>query len=56
MTRYTAGVATQLEVTEAQRDAFLATASSIQADADLAFARAALRLAAGIPISDKRPR
>lgn len=56
VTRYTAGVATQLEVTEAQRDAFLAAASSIQADADLAFSRAALRLAAGIPISDKRPR
>lgn len=56
VTRYTAGVATQLEVTEAQRDAFLATASSIQADADLAFSRAALRLAAGVPISDKRPR
>jgi len=54
--RYAAGVATQLDVTQAQRDAFLATAAKIQADADLASARASLRLAAGVPISDKRPR
>ncbi len=54
--RYSAGVATQLDVTQAQRDAFLASAAKIQADADLAFARASLRLAAGIPVSDKRPR
>ncbi len=54
--RYLAGVATQLDVTQAQRDAFLASAAKIQADADLAFARASLRLAAGVPISDKRPR
>jgi outer membrane protein TolC len=54
--RYSAGVATQLDVTQAQRDAFLAAAAKIQADADLAFARASLRLASGIPISDKRPR
>jgi outer membrane protein TolC len=45
--RYTAGVATQLDVTQAQRDAFLADASRIQADADLSYARAALRLAVG---------
>ncbi|MES1187239.1 MAG: TolC family protein [Myxococcales bacterium] len=54
--RYSAGVATQLDVTQAQRDAFLAAAAKIQADADLAFARAALRLASGVPVSDKRPR
>lgn len=54
--RYNAGVATQLDVTQAQRDAFLATAAKIQADADLAFARASLRLASGVPVSDKRPR
>lgn len=54
--RYTAGVATQLDVTQAQRDAFLASAAKIQADADLAFARASLRLAAGVPVSDRRPR
>jgi outer membrane protein TolC len=54
--RYAAGVATQLDVTQAQRDAFLASAARIQADTDLAFARASLRLAAGVPVSDKRPR
>jgi outer membrane protein TolC len=54
--RYAAGVATQLDVTQAQREAFLATAAKIQADADLAAARASLRLAAGVPISDTRPR
>lgn len=54
--RYSAGVATQLDVTHAQRDAFLASAAKIQADADLAFARASLRLATGVPVSDPRPR
>jgi outer membrane protein TolC len=54
--RYSAGVATQLDVTQAQRDAFLASAAKIQADADLAFARASLRLATGVAVSDVRPR
>lgn len=49
--RYGAGVATQLDVTQAQRDAFQAAAARIQADADLAYARAALRLAAAVPLS-----
>jgi outer membrane protein TolC len=53
--RYSVGAATQLDVTEAQRDAFLATASQIQADSDLAFARASLRLAAGVPLSAESP-
>jgi outer membrane protein TolC len=53
--RYSVGAATQLDVTEAQRDAFLATASQIQADSDLANARAALRLAAGVPLSTGSP-
>jgi outer membrane protein TolC len=52
--RYQAGVSTQLDVTQAQRDSFLAGASRIQADADLAFARASLRLAAGRSPSDPR--
>ena len=52
--RYTVGAATQLDVTQAQRDAFLASASQIQADFDLASARAALRLAAGVPIATER--
>lgn len=49
--RYGAGVSTQLEVTEAQRDAFQAAAARIQADAELAYSRVALRLAVGQPIS-----
>lgn len=49
--RYGIGAATQLDVTQAQRDAFLASAAQIQADSELAYARAALRLAAGVAIS-----
>jgi outer membrane protein TolC len=52
--RYAAGAATQLDVTQAQRDAFLAEASRISADADLAFSRAALRLSVGKSPSDRR--
>jgi outer membrane protein TolC len=52
--RYLAGAATQLDVTQAQRDLFLAEASRVQADADLAFARASLRIAAGLPVAAKR--
>lgn len=51
--RYSIGAATQLDVTQAQREAFLARASQIQADSDLAYARAALRLAAGVPLPTK---
>ncbi len=43
--RYANGTATQLDVTQAQRDAFSAEVSRISADADLAYARVALRLA-----------
>jgi outer membrane protein len=54
--RYTAGAATQLDVTLAQRDAFLADAARIQADADLALSRVQLRLAAGqSPTSGRTP-
>ena len=45
--RYTAGAATQLDLLQAERDAFLSEINQIQADADLANARAQLRLAAG---------
>ncbi len=45
--RYQAGAATQLDLLQAQRDAFAAAAARIQADADLVNARAQLRLAAG---------
>jgi outer membrane protein TolC len=45
--RYASGVATELDVLTAQQDAFRADVARIQADADLAYARAALRLNAG---------
>jgi outer membrane protein TolC len=42
--RYQSGVATQLDVLQARQDAFAADVARIQADADLAYARVALRL------------
>lgn len=42
--RYDKGVATQLELLQARRDAFQADISRIQADTNLAYSRAALRL------------
>ena len=45
--RYSVGAATQLDLLQAERDAFSAEVNQIQADADLANARAQLRLAAG---------
>jgi outer membrane protein TolC len=48
--RYQAGAITQLDVTQAQRDAFQAQAARIQADADLAYARVLLRSVAGKPL------
>jgi outer membrane protein TolC len=45
--RYRSGVATQLDLIQAERDAFAAEAGRIQADADLLNARLQLRLAAG---------
>lgn len=49
LSRYQSGALTQLDVTQAQRDAFDAQANSIQADADLLYQRVVLRLAAGKP-------
>jgi len=46
-TRYKSGVGTQLELIQADRDAFAAEAGRIQADAELLNARAQLRLLAG---------
>lgn len=46
-TRYAVGNITQLDLLQAQRDAFTADVSRIQADAELANARAQLRLATG---------
>jgi outer membrane protein TolC len=45
--RYQSGVATQLDVLQARQDAFSADVARIQADADLAYARTALRIDAG---------
>jgi outer membrane protein TolC len=45
--RYLAGVATQLDVLQAQTDLFKAEVARIQTDTDLAYARASLRLYAG---------
>ncbi len=45
--RYTGGIATQLDLLQARQDAFSADVARIQADADLAYARMALRLDAG---------
>jgi outer membrane protein TolC len=45
--RYQAGTASQLDLLQAQRDAFSAAAARIQADADVVNSRAQLRLAAG---------
>jgi outer membrane protein TolC len=45
--RYAGGVATQLDLLQARQDAFSADVARIQADADLAYARMALRLDAG---------
>jgi outer membrane protein TolC len=42
--RYQGGIATQLDVLQAQQDLFRAEISRIQADADLAFSRASLRV------------
>jgi outer membrane protein TolC len=46
-TRYRSGVGTQLELIQADRDAFAAEAGRIQSDADLLNARRQLRLVAG---------
>jgi outer membrane protein TolC len=49
--RYVIGASTQLDVTQAQRDAFSADVSRIQADLDLVSSRAILRLASGDALS-----
>jgi outer membrane protein TolC len=54
--RYRSGVATQLDLIQADRDAFAAEAARIQADADLANARLQLVLATGTPLDLDRSR
>lgn len=51
--RYQAGVAAQLDLLQAQRDAFAAAAARIQADADLVNSRAQLKVAAGQSLLDR---
>ncbi|MDB4987667.1 MAG: outer rane efflux protein [Myxococcaceae bacterium] len=53
--RYEGGIATQLDVLQAQQDLFRADVGRIQADADVAYARTSLRLDIARPIGD-RPR
>jgi outer membrane protein TolC len=53
--RYRAGALTQLDVTQSMRDLFSAQATSIQADADLAYARVALRSASGQSFTSSTP-
>lgn len=48
--RYRAGSATQLDVTQAQRDAFVADVGRVQADTDLAYSRVQLRTLSAKPI------
>ena len=48
--RYAAGVATQLDVIQAERDVFGAEVSQIQARTELATARASLRISAALPL------
>lgn len=48
--RYQAGAATQLDVITAERDLFMAEVGQISARTDLASARGALRIAAGLPL------
>jgi outer membrane protein TolC len=48
--RFREGSSLQLEVIQAQRDAFSSEVTRIQADADLRYARALLRLCAGLPV------
>jgi outer membrane protein TolC len=53
--RYSIGAATQLEVVQAQQDAFRAEVARVQADTELAYARAVLRAAAGYSGERNRP-
>ena len=54
--RYQQGAGTQLELVQAERDAFSAEVSRIQADADLSYARAGLRLDAGHTLDEENTR
>lgn len=51
--KYASGKATLLDVVQAERDAFAAEVTEIQAEADLASARTSLRLSAGRSLEEK---
>lgn len=53
--RYASGTGTQLELVQAQRDAFAADVARVQADADLLYSRALLRLSSGVSLEKDRP-
>ncbi len=53
--RYAADACTQLDLIQAQRDQIAAETSSIDADADLCYARVVLRLFAGLPAEGSMP-
>jgi outer membrane protein len=48
--RYAAGAATQIDVIQAERDLFGAEVSQTQARTELASARVALKISAGLPL------
>jgi outer membrane protein TolC len=52
--RSAAGVASQLDVIQSERDLFAAEVADIQARAELASARGLLTLSAGLPLEEKR--
>jgi len=52
--RYQGGIATQLDVLQAEQDLFRADVARIQTDADLSYARASLRLDTARPAGDPR--
>jgi outer membrane protein TolC len=54
--RFQQGAGTNFELTQAERDAFTAEVSRLQTDADLTYARAALRLQAGHPLDEETNR
>ena len=54
--RYASGAATQLEVIEAQRDAFTAETLRVTADAGLGASRLILRINAGRPVAETAPK
>jgi outer membrane protein len=53
--RYSVGAATQLDIIQAQQDAFRSDVARIQADTELAYARLALRTSSGTALQGTQP-